>query len=256
MRLVLFIPEYFFNLALSIGIQKAMIRNRVFENILERVLQGISTNKGLSTPLLKALTTSLGEFLLEMRRNGHSVDEILLNEDLSVNSQGDLKRNLGLFLSAADFYNYKTIAELRNKINSSTLFINEGTKGIEDIIIILSQKARNSNFIKQELYFIVRELNHSFTSPSKTPDERDKEFLFLEKQLSALTKTLLTESITKKVAEVVFFLKEGEAGHNWVVNHAQKETFSLVEKVFSMVSSPNFLKYQLNAALSDFLQAE
>lgn len=255
-HLFLLVPEYFFHLAVSIVIQKAMIRNRVFENILKRALQGISTNKGLSTPLLKALTTSLREFLVEVRRNGHSVGEILLNEDLSVNNQKDLQRNLGLFLSAADLYSYKTIAELRKKIHSSTFLIEEGTKGIEDIIILLSQKARNANFIKQELYFIFRELNHSFISPNKTPDERDREFLDLEKQLSALVKTLLTESITKKVAEVVFFLKEGEAGHNWVVNYAQKEIYSLVEKVFSMVSSPNFLKYQLNAALSDFLHAE
>ncbi len=99
-------------------------------------------------------------------------------------------------------------------------------------------------------------MNHSFSSPNKTPDERDREFLSLEKQLSSLVQTLLTESITEKVAERIPFLKEGEAGHNWVVNRVQKEIYALVEQVFSMVSSPNFLKYLLNAALSDFLQAE
>lgn len=257
-RLSLFLPEHLFNRILSMGIQKAMIRNRVFENILDRALQGVSTNKGLSTPLLKALTTSLGEFLAEVRKNGHLVEEIFFNEDLSVNNQRDLKRNVGLFLSAAELYSYETITELRKnkELNLSIVLMKEGTKGIEDVIILISQKVKNANFIKQELYFSVKELNCSLAGPSRTPDERDKEFLYLEKQLSDLIRTILTEAITKKIGGLVFFLKKGEAGHNWVVNRAQKEIYTLVEKVFNMIASPNFLKYQLNAALSDFLKAE
>ncbi len=258
-RLALLLPDYLFNRTFSCLIRKAMISNRVLENILKKALEGISTNKGLSVPALKALNATLEETLVEEMQNKVPENEPVVDKILSKNNQDALRRNVRLFLSAADLYSYTTIAELRDRVRQTldTHFI-ENTKGIEYVIILASQKMKDCNLIKKKLYFLLKELNNSFTTPRKGEDEKNEEFLLLENDLFSLIKAILEQAIIKKVSEKSFgfFLKKGQAAHNWVVHQVEKEVGILFKKIFNMISSPDFLKYQLNVALSSFLKEE
>lgn len=258
-RILFIVPDYIFNWVLSMLIQRSMVRNRVIENIVERALQGISTNKGLSVPVLKSLNESLEEFLVEVLGK---LPETKSEDGLSQKNQKALKRNVHLILRATDLYGNETVKDLKQMIASKEGMFKQMIgkmeifkdakadmeKAFEELFRSIYERLTDAKLLKHKGYYVIQALNESLTTASKTADVRNKEFMEQEKRLFSLIPQILVAAVKNKVKETGF--SEEAMITNVIVNPVLKQTVYLVKNLLDMVTSRDFLNYQIRAGLA------
>lgn len=282
MRILLLLPDYVMNRVLANVIEKAMIRNNVVEDIVGQVQEGISTNKGISTPALQALVSSLEEiyFCIAYKKVEEDTDsqdeeslttknvddevsdsssetplpetEPTLLDNLSEKNQELLTRNVELSIRAANLYGKKTIEHLKLGIDEKGPgHHDEIAKGIEQVIVLLYQKLTDLKFLKQNGYYALEAFNDSLTIRPESAEIRDQEYKRLEKRLFLLIQTILVTSISSKVSEGVkaYGMEEEGAFKTFMANRIFSKTNVVVKKIINMVSSPNFIQFHVRAGL-------
>lgn len=262
-RLVFFLPDYIFNLIFAAVIEKALIRYRVIEDIGNMSLEAISTNKGLSLPVLKAMNEALEELYVDIKENPEDPD---LTEGLIPPNKEALKRTVELALKSVDLFDQKTVGDLKKFINKGSpssegfidaLFDKQLAVGIEQVIMTIHKNLTNPDFLKQKSYNILQALNESLSTKPISAEEGQKECERLEKRLIDLIEAVVAESISRKVQALAVSYGAWEDGHavKLIANQAFERAAKLIEKTRRMITSPQFTRYQMNQFLSSFLKA-
>lgn len=261
LRALLLLPDYLFNLLMKVTLKKSMVNNDILENGVQKVLETIGTNKGLSVPVLNVLNLSLEEIYLEVRDGGAApVKEGKLQDSLSINNQQALQRNVELVLRAIDLYSAKTVKDLRNELKEgerprsriTEKFKAEVSKGIEELIILLYTLIQDPKYIKEKCYYLLKGVNDSI-GLAQNDEEDDVQFVEQERQFFILIKAIVTTSINNAISGIVN-LPRRSAARNFTANLAYAELSPTVEKMVTMASSPSFLKFNLIFGLNQFLK--
>lgn len=252
-RLLFVVPDYFFNWFLVSFLKKTLINNHVVENITERVQEGISTNKGISVPVLKVLNENLEEVLAELE--GKVTLRETQENPLSVKNQKLLELNVSLLQDAVNRFSNVTVKDLKKMLSSENrnpAFSAEVQSASEDIIKSLYQKLTDPVSIKHQGYYVLKSVNQSLSKRTESAEERDAEFIDQEARLFILIQEILQTAIGKKVQEKTGF-SEGYIS-NYYANYYSKQIRPMVERILDMVLSREFLNYQIRAAMaSEFL---
>lgn len=263
-RIAFLIPDLIFNKIFASTIEKALIRYRAVEDVVNKILEAVSTNKGLSLPVLKVLNETLEELFIDIRDN--PPDESI-KERLTQTNQEALERNIDLSLKAVDLFDNATVGDLKKFIQAGSppskgyvdaVFDKEVTKGVEQVIMTIYQRFTDPNFIKQKSYYILQAVNHSLTSNPNSPEESDQECVRQEARSVELIKKVVALSITKKIQARAesWGLWKDSATVELAIKKGFDHTYSLVSKTVDMVKSPYFLRFQLNQILSEFLKTK
>lgn len=258
LRALLLLPDYLFNILMKATLKKSMINNDVLENGVQKMLETIGTNKGLSVPVLNVLNLSLEEIYLEIR-DATPVEEGALQASLSTNNQQALQRNVQLLLRAIDLYAAKTVKDLQDELKEgekphsklTERFKVEVSKGIEELIILLHKRIQDPKYVKEKCYYLLKGVNDSI-GLAQNDEEDDVQFVQQERQFFTLIQAIVTTSINNAISGMVS-LPRRSAARNFAANIAYAELSPTVEKMVTMASSPSFLKFNLIFGLNRLL---
>lgn len=268
-RIFFLLPDILFNYIVKITIKKSMISHDVLENGVQKVLETIGTNKGLSTPVLHVLNATLEELLLEVRDGiVDPLNDGNVQDCLSQNNKKALQRNVKLSLRAVDLYSHKkgkqqdkTVEDLQKQLKKGSegnllhkQFNKEIAKGIEDIIVLLYMKIKDPKYVKEKSYHLLKGINDSIAIPVNQQQE-DEEFVEEEKKLLRLIQAIIVTSISNTITEKAPYLPQKSAARISATNIAFTEINPIVEKMLVMATSPNFLRFNLIFALNQFHKA-
>lgn len=259
--LLLILPDYAFNRILSSLIENTMMRNDVIENLKERITEGVSTNQGLSIPVLQTMNAGLEDLYVMIEGN-------LFNDpngaplSLSHNNQLALQRNVALALRTSSLCSpvNKTVRDLQLELEehvSKKNWIDDAfAKGIENVMVLFYQKLTDPEFLKGQCYYTIKALNDCLKAPILTAAQMDKEYLVQQNRLEGLIKKILATSVNETVEGTTqtIGLSRKDAASNLAANHVFKRIYPTVDKMVDMLSSPNFIKFNLNTALNIYLK--